>query len=62
LPIDSRSIDKALTHYKGPLALEFDRLSFEYLEGEQVLRNISFSLKPGKILGLIGRTGSLEKF
>lgn len=58
MPVDSRSIDKALIHFKGPLTLEFDKLSFSYLEGEQVLRNVSFTLEPGKILGLIGRTGS----
>ncbi|QBD82615.1 ABC transporter ATP-binding protein [Ktedonosporobacter rubrisoli] len=42
----------------GPLALEFRDVSFSYAEGTQALQKISFSLRPGEILGLIGRTGS----
>lgn len=44
----------------GALAVEFDRVSFAY-EDEQaqtVLRDIAFHLKPGRVLGLLGRTGS----
>jgi ABC-type multidrug transport system fused ATPase/permease subunit len=42
----------------GPLALEFRDVSFGYEEPETVLRNISFRLEPGQVLGLLGRTGS----
>ena len=40
----------------GPLAIEFDQVSFAY-EDRGVLEEISFTLAPGKSLGLLGRTG-----
>ena len=40
----------------GPLAIEFDHVSFAY-EDRGVLEEISFTLAPGKSLGLLGRTG-----
>jgi ABC-type multidrug transport system fused ATPase/permease subunit len=42
----------------GALAVEFEDVTFGYHEDEPVLRNVSFQLSPGKILGLLGRTGS----
>jgi ATP-binding cassette subfamily B protein len=45
----------------GALGVSFDRVSFSYDEGgkrETVLRDVSFRLAPGKVLGLLGRTGS----
>lgn len=54
----------------GPLAVEFAAVSFRYIpyaspgtDGardatEPVLREVSFHLPPGKVLGLLGRTGS----
>lgn len=42
----------------GPLALKFKNVSFAYETEEMVLKDISFQLKPGKVLGLLGRTGS----
>ncbi|MBN1874442.1 MAG: ABC transporter ATP-binding protein [Anaerolineae bacterium] len=42
----------------GPLALHFDEVAFSYTEDEPVLKDISFHLTPGKVLGLLGRTGS----
>ena len=42
----------------GPLPVRFDGVSFSYNPGEPVLQDISFELAPGKVLGLIGRTGS----
>ena len=53
-----------------PLALAFDHVSFRYedelnpttqpttLPGGNVLEDIHFSLAPGEVLGLLGRTGS----
>jgi len=54
-----------------PLAVEFDRVSFRYDEAEGdaestaesepapgVLHDVSFRLAPGRILGVLGRTGS----
>ncbi len=40
------------------LGIAFDNVHFAYNPGDSVLRNISFSLEPGKTLGLLGRTGS----
>lgn len=42
----------------GPLPLAFDGVSFSYVEEEPVLHDLSFNLKPGTVLGLLGRTGS----
>ncbi len=42
----------------GPPAVEFDNVSFSYGDGEPVLHDLTFSVRPGKVLGLLGRTGS----
>ena len=42
----------------GALAVEFRDVSFGYGEDEMVLHDISFQLQPGRVLGLLGRTGS----
>ncbi len=41
-----------------PLALQFKDVSFSYNGNDSVLSDLSFDLKPGSILGLLGRTGS----
>lgn len=41
-----------------PLSLEFKNVQFQYEEGVQVLQNISLNVKPGRILGILGHTGS----
>jgi ATP-binding cassette subfamily B protein len=40
------------------LAIEFRDVSFSYDKQENALQNVSFQLQPGKVLGLLGRTGS----
>jgi ABC-type multidrug transport system fused ATPase/permease subunit len=42
----------------GPLAVELDGVSFGYGDDEPVLRDLTFRIEPGTILGLLGRTGS----
>lgn len=42
----------------GPLAVEFEHVSFAYHAGSSVLAGVSFRLAPGEVLGLLGRTGS----
>ncbi len=42
----------------GPLSVEFDGVSFGYGDEEMVIRDLSFRLEPGRVLGLLGRTGS----
>lgn len=40
-------------------AIEFDRLSFRYgADGPQTLDDVSFSIPPGSIFGIVGRSGS----
>ncbi len=41
-----------------PLALQFEDVNFSYNGADSVLSDLSFDLKPGSILGLLGRTGS----
>ncbi|HEX6292247.1 MAG TPA: ABC transporter ATP-binding protein [Herpetosiphonaceae bacterium] len=42
----------------GPLAVEFAGVTFGYGDDAPVLDEITFRLAPGKVLGLLGRTGS----
>jgi ABC-type multidrug transport system fused ATPase/permease subunit len=42
----------------GPLAVELDGVSFGYADDTPVLRDINVSLEPGRVLGVVGRTGS----
>jgi ABC-type multidrug transport system fused ATPase/permease subunit len=42
----------------GALSVEFTGVAFGYEEQDMVVRDLSFRLEPGKVLGLLGRTGS----
>jgi ABC-type multidrug transport system fused ATPase/permease subunit len=42
----------------GPLAVDLESVSFSYAQDAPVLRDISVSLAPGRVLGVVGRTGS----
>jgi ABC-type multidrug transport system fused ATPase/permease subunit len=42
----------------GKLSVELDGVSFGYAQDAPVLRNVSLSLSPGRVLGVVGRTGS----
>lgn len=39
-------------------SVHFDRVDFAYEAGAPVLKNVSFDLAPGAVLGVLGRTGS----
>jgi ATP-binding cassette subfamily B protein len=43
---------------RGALPVELERVWFGYDEGEAVLRDVSLAIRPGEIVGLLGRTGS----
>jgi ATP-binding cassette subfamily B protein len=45
---------------RGPLELDCDDVSFRYEDDPDtlILKDITFRLKPGRVLGLLGRTGS----
>ncbi|MCS7113187.1 MAG: ABC transporter ATP-binding protein/permease [Candidatus Bathyarchaeota archaeon] len=45
-----------LREVKG--AIEFRNVSFGYVEGKPVLKNISFKIKPGEKVAIVGGTGS----
>lgn len=42
----------------GETLIEFDQVSFSYVEGTEVLNNISFSVNKGETLAIVGSTGS----
>ena len=43
---------------QGSLAVELENVSFGYVDAQPVLTDISFAVQPGKVLGVLGRTGS----
>lgn len=45
------------TQAKSESILEFQNVSFHYPEGENILKNINFSLQKAKTYALIGPTG-----
>ena len=47
---------KSLT--ANELSVRFESVSFSYETGEAVLRDVTFDLRPGRMLGVVGRTGS----
>ena len=51
---DSGSLEAA--HMQG--AIEFDNVRFSYVPGEEVLHGISFNLKPGEKVAIVGATGA----
>lgn len=59
MTIESKIRDEGeATLPSGPLSVEFRNVSFGYRSDELVLKNFSFCLEAGKVLGLLGRTGS----
>ena len=43
---------------EGPLSVTFQQVKFGYEEALTTLNDINFHLEPGRVLGVIGRTGS----
>jgi ATP-binding cassette subfamily B protein len=46
------------TPQTGAASITFDRVSFAYVDGQPVLKNISFRVEPGETLAIVGHTGS----
>jgi len=53
--IEDKGMRKA-TDLKGEIV--FDEVNFEYLENEPIIRDLSFKVKPGETLAIVGSTGS----
>ena len=57
LDITSKSPGRQTT-WNGPGVIRFENVSFAYVEGEPVLKNVSFEVRPGERIGIVGATGS----
>lgn len=44
-----------LTHLEGDI--KFEEVYMKYLEGDWVLKNLNFHIRPGEKIGLVGKTG-----
>jgi ATP-binding cassette subfamily B protein len=57
---EQEPLEKGTIQPDGPVKgeLVFDKVCFEYEKDQPVLKDISFSLKPGQVVALIGSTGS----
>jgi len=54
--VREKAVGKSLP--AGPLPLAFEQVTFAYDHDDPVLCDLSFELKPGQVLGLLGRSGS----
>ncbi|WP_203364288.1 ABC transporter ATP-binding protein [Bacillus sp. REN10] len=52
---DDKTLEKVET-IRGEI--EFQNVSFSYVEGQKTIRDINFSVRPGEMLALIGPTGA----
>jgi len=55
---DKSNQPKVQVALTGPLSVELQNVSFGYEDNDNVLNDVSFQLQPGKVLGVLGRTGS----
>jgi ATP-binding cassette subfamily B protein len=56
-PVEIKTEDNAIPLDNCEGAVSFDHVNFSYTEGIPVLKDISFSVKPGQFLALVGPTG-----
>lgn len=54
--IATPAVPKKIEHFKGEIV--FDRVSFAYHEPEYVLRDVSFTVRPGEKIAIVGATGA----
>ena len=58
MPSDVGDHDKAVEIEAVEGRIEIEKVSFAYSEGERVLKEISLTVAPGEMIGLVGQTGS----
>lgn len=56
-PIEISSAPSAVRIKKARGEVEFDRVVFGYLPGQTILANVSFKVKPGQCIAIVGPTG-----
>jgi ATP-binding cassette subfamily B protein len=56
-PVEIESPVSAVSH-SGPGRIAFEHVTFSYVEGEPVLRDVSFVVEPGQRVAIVGATGS----
>ena len=58
-PVEIRAPGRPLSRPAGaPGRIVFEHVTFAYVEGEPVLRDVSFAVEPGQRIALVGATGS----
>lgn len=55
--VDVKDSEDAIEDFEIDGNVEFSNVSFGYEEAEDVLRRISFSVKKGEMIGIVGRSG-----
>ncbi len=55
--VDVKDSENAIEDFEIHGDVEFDDVSFGYEDAEDVLRRISFSVKKGEMIGIVGRSG-----
>jgi ABC-type multidrug transport system fused ATPase/permease subunit len=59
---EGRYLASAMTHGGRPIerigALTFDHVSFHYGDGHPVLKDLTFDVHPGEVIGIVGPSGS----
>ncbi|KAK3530568.1 hypothetical protein QTP86_027931 [Hemibagrus guttatus] len=50
-------VNAGILHYKQG-KIEFENVSFSYVEGKEILKDVSFAVQPGQTVALVGQSGS----
>jgi len=56
-PVEIESPARTVPH-AGPGRIAFEHVTFSYVDGEPVLRDVSFVVEPGQRVAIVGATGS----